>query len=53
MALGFDWNMNMIKIDPRYNLSNPQTGDKFFENESSSQIHSFSFILSAGYAFSN
>jgi len=53
LALGFDWNMNMLKIDPQYTLANTQTYLKFYENKTSSQIHTFSFIISAGYAFFN
>lgn len=52
ITIGFDWTMNMIKLDKPYNLSQPN-GNAFFAGKTSSSIHSLAFILSAGYAFSN
>lgn len=54
MSFGFDWTMNMLNFNGKFYLMNPQVPHFwFFPNKDSSYLHSFCFILSAGYAFSN
>jgi hypothetical protein len=54
MSFGFDWIMNMLKFNGKFFLMNPQVPYLwFFPNKNSSYVHSYCFILSAGYAFSN
>ena len=52
ISLGFDWTMNMVKFDSAYSLTQPN-GNQFFPANNESQIHHLSFVISAGYAFSN
>jgi len=53
LSIGFDYTMNLIQLDRAYELTNPETGNEYFKGQDSSYLHSLSFILSAGYAFSN
>ncbi|HOO71956.1 MAG TPA: hypothetical protein PK926_09355 [Spirochaetota bacterium] len=53
ISIGFDYTMNMLELDSAYSLTNPDTDKEYFKGETSSYLHSLSFILSAGYAFSN
>jgi hypothetical protein len=53
LSFGFDWIMNMLKFKDYFYINNIQTGLWFFPYKKSSYVHSVSFILSAGYAFSN
>lgn len=54
MSFGFDWTMNMLTFKGPFYLMNPQMPHLwFFPNKNSSYLHSFCFMLSAGYAFSN
>ncbi len=53
LSFGFDWTMNMLKFKDYYYINNVQTYVWFFPNKNSSYVHSVSFMLSAGYAFSN
>ncbi len=52
LSLGFDWTMNMIQLDAPYELSQTN-GNQFFSGSNNSNIHHLSFVISAGYAFSN
>jgi hypothetical protein len=53
LSLGCDWVMNMLKFNKKFYINNPQTLIWFFSNKKSSDVHTVSFIISAGYAFSN
>ncbi|OHD65167.1 MAG: hypothetical protein A2176_02710 [Spirochaetes bacterium RBG_13_51_14] len=53
ISFGCDWTMNMLKFDGKFYQMNPQTYRLFFPQSDFSYLHSVSFILSAGYAFSN
>jgi hypothetical protein len=53
MSIGPEWTMNMLKFKSKFYLLNPQTGVFFFPNKSESNVHSVSFNLTMGYAFSN
>lgn len=53
ISLGLDWGVHLINFNEAYNLTNPATGEIYFEDQVSSNIRSYSFIISAGYAFMN
>lgn len=53
ISFGFDYTMNLLDLDGAYRLTNPQTGKEYFKGQTRSYLHMLSFILSAGYAFSN
>jgi hypothetical protein len=53
MSFGCDWAMNMLTFGRAFQVYNMQTYKNFFPGGRSSYLHSVSFILSAGYAFSN
>ena len=54
LSLGFDWTMNMLTFGNEFNLTNPVSpNNRYFEGKKTSSIHSLSFIVSSGYAFSN
>ncbi|HNW28784.1 MAG TPA: hypothetical protein PKN50_09940 [Spirochaetota bacterium] len=53
LSFGCDWNMNMLKFNSKFYISNIQNFSWFFQNKNNSNMHSVCFMLSAGYAFSN
>ncbi len=53
LSFGCDWNMNMLKFNSKFYICNIQNYSWFFQNRNASNMHSVSFMLSAGYAFSN
>jgi hypothetical protein len=56
ISFGCDWTMNMLQFGKKFFLYNPMPLNFqkwFFPNKNSSYVHTVSFILSAGYAFSN
>lgn len=52
LTAGIEWTMNMITLDKTFSMTNPQTNVQYPVN-SKLTIHSFCFLLSVGYAFSN
>ncbi len=52
ISIGFDWTFNQMKLDHPYSLEQPN-GNRFYNGKSESDIHNFSLLISAGYAFSN
>lgn len=53
MSVGFDWTLNMPSISGSYNLTNPQQPSVRYSLGGSLELHTMSFILMTGYAFSN
>ncbi len=53
MSLGGEWVRNSLNFGKAFDVTNPQTGKKYFNDGSSGIIDSYCFILTAGYAFSN
>ena len=53
ISLGFDYTVNLLEFNSPFHLTNPGTNRVFFQNRDSTYLHMLSFILSAGYAFSN
>ncbi len=53
VTVGFDWTMNVISLAAPLSFTNSQTGAAFAPEKKDFINHSLSFILSAGYAFSN
>ena len=53
ISIGFDWTMNMLDFGEKFNLQNPQTEVYYFQDSTSSMVHSMGLMVSAGYAFMN
>jgi hypothetical protein len=53
VSVGFDWTMNMISLSAPLSFTNSQTGVSYAPDKKEFINHTLSFILSAGYAFSN
>jgi hypothetical protein len=53
VSFGGEWIRNNLDFGKAYDVTNPQTTRKYFNDGSSGVIDSYSFILTAGYAFSN
>jgi len=54
ISLGFDWTMNLLQFDSEFNLTNPdQPASPYFPGKQTADVHSLTFIISAGYAFLN
>lgn len=53
LAFGYEWMKNPVKFSDAYDLTNAQTGARYMEGSSGGDIVTHSFILTAGYAFSN
>jgi len=52
VSIGGEWIRNKLKFDRGFDLTNPQTGNKYSAGTSAT-IDTYSVIISAGYAFSN
>ena len=52
ISAGFEWSMILFNLDDSLSLTNTQTSATYGSGKSFN-IHSYSFILSIGYAFSN
>ncbi|MCP4135152.1 MAG: hypothetical protein GY754_29560 [bacterium] len=52
ISLGCDWNLYFVSFDS-FNLTNPKNSATYLSGETSSNIHTISFAISAGYAFAN
>ena len=54
ISLGGEWLRNTLSFDPAFSITNPQQpGKVYLDGKTSGTIDSASFILTAGYAFSN
>ena len=53
ISAGLDWNKYPVSFSPSYNLTNPDSGDKYLDGKSSGSIQSVNLAISAGYAFSH
>ena len=53
LAMGYEWMRNPVEFSESFDLANPQTGTRYMDGSSGGQIETHSFILTAGYAFSN
>ncbi len=53
VSVGFDWTMNVMSLAAPLSFTNSQTGIAYAPDIKDFINHSLSFILSAGYAFSN
>ncbi len=51
LSIGFDWTMNFMKFDSPFTLT--LNSNNYFENQTTAYFHTLSFVISAGYAFSN
>jgi len=52
LTAGLDWTMNLLSLKKQISSTNPVTSTNYSSSTSSS-FHSISFVISAGYAFSN
>jgi hypothetical protein len=53
VSFGFDWTMNIMSLNAPFTFTNSQTGASYAHDKKDFINHTLSFILSAGYAFSN
>jgi hypothetical protein len=53
LAMGYEWMRSPVEFSEPFDLVNPQTGTRYMDGSSGGQIETHSFILTAGYAFSN
>ena len=52
LSIGFDWTMNFMKFGKPFNLT-IDTVDYYYDDKKEAFFHTVSFIVAAGYAFSN